>query len=565
MLAFHLTPVPTAKTPTLAQGPGGGSGTFSAQLAAFTTPAFNAPDDLANSTALGSSMAGHKPLTKANDSAAGNLAGAMAAAGQQAIPPAANSNASTNSASAPTGPVVDFTNGKVPIFTGTPTAATSQLAAPLGTGTTIALTAPTTAGQTKAGAASSLPTTAQVAAATSANAFALPPALAAQAQATTPTKPGAPPTVTTSQLGAAVATSAGAPQLPAVSAAPTRGASTTTPGSAITAQAATANTAATTGNNGSVPATPAPATGAAASAQTPPGAADLNARVVVGAASLTTQPNQAVNASSALMKPSDPNAGAIPPAAASSIAPAGKTQPPSGIAPATSNNSALGNNAASPDQAAQFHNAVTAADRSDTSNHDTSSDPQGNNPNQQPASAADPSTLAASAGATLAAQQSSAPSSPTIAPPTTLPAAYIAMPASDQVAAQLKQAVKIGANEIQIQLKPATLGAIDVKLNVTHDGRLTAVISADRSDTLNLLKQDSGNLQQALRDAGFNADSSSLSFNLSGGNAQTSQQNTPHQSAASGPTVLGTVRDNGSPPAAAYASRQHNGSVDIQV
>jgi flagellar hook-length control protein FliK len=564
MLALHLTPVPTAKTPTPAQVPGGGTGTFSAQLAAFTTPAFNAPDDLANSTALGGSMAGHKQLTKANDGAAGSLAGAMAAAGQQPIPLAANSNASTNGASA--GPSVDFTNGKVPLFTGTPTAATSQLAAPLGTGATIALTAPTAASQTKAGATSSLPATAQVAAANSAKAFALPPTLAAQAQANAQTKAAPPPTVTTSQLGAAVATSAGAPQVSSATAALTHGTSTTTPGNATTTQTATANTTATTGNNSSAPAAPTPANGAVASAQTPPGAADLNARVVAGAASLTAQPNQAVNASNALMQPHDPNAGAIPPAVASSVGPTGKTQPLSGIAPGKSDSSALGNISASPDQTAQFHNAVAATDRSNTPNNDTSSNPQGNGPNQQPANVVDPSTLAAPAGATLATQQSSAPASPTTsAPATALPAAYIAVPASDQVAAQLKQAVKIGANEIQIQLKPATLGSIDVKLNVTHDGRLTAVISADRSDTLNLLKQDSGNLQQALRNAGFNADSSSLSFNLSGGNAQTSQQNTPHQNTASGSTVLGTVGDNGSTPVAAYASRQHNGSVDIQV
>ena len=55
-----------------------------------------------------------------------------------------------------------------------------------------------------------------------------------------------------------------------------------------------------------------------------------------------------------------------------------------------------------------------------------------------------------------------------------------------------------------------------MKLNLTQDGRINAVISADRSDTLNMLKQDSGTLQQSLRDAGLNADSSSLSFNLRG-------------------------------------------------
>ena len=55
-----------------------------------------------------------------------------------------------------------------------------------------------------------------------------------------------------------------------------------------------------------------------------------------------------------------------------------------------------------------------------------------------------------------------------------------------------------------------------MKLDVDHDGRITAVISADRSDTLNMLQQDRATLPQALRDAGLQADSSSLSFNLRG-------------------------------------------------
>ena len=82
-----------------------------------------------------------------------------------------------------------------------------------------------------------------------------------------------------------------------------------------------------------------------------------------------------------------------------------------------------------------------------------------------------------------------------------------------------------GNNEIRIQLKPESLGTIDVKLTTAHDGRISAVITADRSDTLNMLKQDSGTLQQALQDAGLKADSNSLTFNLSGGNAQSFAEN----------------------------------------
>jgi hypothetical protein len=138
--------------------------------------------------------------------------------------------------------------------------------------------------------------------------------------------------------------------------------------------------------------------------------------------------------------------------------------------------------------------------------------------------------------------------------------ALIALPASEQVAINLKQALTTGSDEIQIQLKPASLGTIDVKLNVNHDGRLTAVISADRSDTLNLLKQDASQLQQSLRDAGFNADSGSLSFNLRG-DAQNFAQNAP----PSFPASAGPAVDFSTATAAIRAQRQHTGTLDIQV
>jgi flagellar hook-length control protein FliK len=138
--------------------------------------------------------------------------------------------------------------------------------------------------------------------------------------------------------------------------------------------------------------------------------------------------------------------------------------------------------------------------------------------------------------------------------------ALIALPASEQVAINLKQALTTGSDEIQIQLKPASLGTIDVKLNVNHDGRLTAVISADRSDTLNLLKQDASQLQQSLRDAGFNADSGSLSFNLRG-DGQSFAQNTP----PSLPASVGSTTDFAAATAAVRAQRQHAGTLDIQV
>ncbi len=89
-------------------------------------------------------------------------------------------------------------------------------------------------------------------------------------------------------------------------------------------------------------------------------------------------------------------------------------------------------------------------------------------------------------------------------------------PIADQIAVQIQKAAGAGGDRIQIQLKPAELGRVEIKMEMSHDGRLTAVISADKAETLDLLRQDSRQLLQTLNDAGLKADQQSLSFNLRG-------------------------------------------------
>ena len=142
------------------------------------------------------------------------------------------------------------------------------------------------------------------------------------------------------------------------------------------------------------------------------------------------------------------------------------------------------------------------------------------------------------------------------------------VPVGEQVALNLKQAMAADSNEIRIQLKPASLGTIDVKLNLTQDGRVSAVITADRSDTLNMLKQDSGTLQQGLRDAGLNADNGSLSFGLRGDSGQSFAQNSSQ--GGSGHSGGGYYRSSVADAligarSAAPAQRFHSGSLDIEV
>ena len=95
---------------------------------------------------------------------------------------------------------------------------------------------------------------------------------------------------------------------------------------------------------------------------------------------------------------------------------------------------------------------------------------------------------------------------------------------ADQVAVQIQRAAGQGSDKISIQLSPEELGRIDVKLEM-KDGKMHALISADRPETLDMLKQDARGLVQSLQNAGLQTDAGSLSFNLRGGDAQAQNQN----------------------------------------
>jgi flagellar hook-length control protein FliK len=85
---------------------------------------------------------------------------------------------------------------------------------------------------------------------------------------------------------------------------------------------------------------------------------------------------------------------------------------------------------------------------------------------------------------------------------------------AEQVSVQITKALNAGNDRISIQLKPADLGRVDVQMEVGQDGRVTAVVTADNKQTLDLLQKDSKQLQEALQQAGLQADDDSLNFNL---------------------------------------------------
>ncbi len=102
-------------------------------------------------------------------------------------------------------------------------------------------------------------------------------------------------------------------------------------------------------------------------------------------------------------------------------------------------------------------------------------------------------------------------------------------PVLEQVVFHVKSAVESGGSKIHIQLHPAELGKLDIKLEVDADGKTGITVTADNKNTLDLLQRDSRGLERALADAGLKADSGSLSFNLRGGEQEKGNDQAPSQ------------------------------------
>ena len=89
-----------------------------------------------------------------------------------------------------------------------------------------------------------------------------------------------------------------------------------------------------------------------------------------------------------------------------------------------------------------------------------------------------------------------------------------ATPPSEQIAVQIQRAAAQGQSRVQIRLHPAELGRIDVKMEVSDEGHVRAVLAVDKPETLDLMQRDLRALEKALQAAGLKTDSGSLSFNL---------------------------------------------------
>ena len=98
--------------------------------------------------------------------------------------------------------------------------------------------------------------------------------------------------------------------------------------------------------------------------------------------------------------------------------------------------------------------------------------------------------------------------------PSTLRQPYKPPTTMEQVSVHIQKAVSNGADKINIKLHPAHLGRVEVRLDIATDGQLSAIIMAEKPETLELLQRDIKGLEKALQQAGLDTNLNSFNFGL---------------------------------------------------
>jgi flagellar hook-length control protein FliK len=144
-----------------------------------------------------------------------------------------------------------------------------------------------------------------------------------------------------------------------------------------------------------------------------------------------------------------------------------------------------------------------------------------------------------------------------------------AQTAINSLAVQIARNVDLGINRFQIRMDPPELGRIDVKLEFGKDGRMTANLSVERPETLDLLVKDARALERALAGSGLNTDGDSLNFSLKDQSAnefadfaQDSESNSDTAQDADDESVVNSPLDQ---TIAAYRSLISSTAVDIRI
>lgn len=141
------------------------------------------------------------------------------------------------------------------------------------------------------------------------------------------------------------------------------------------------------------------------------------------------------------------------------------------------------------------------------------------------------------------------------------------LPAHEQVAVNIQRALREGSNRLTIQLSPAELGKIHVKLEIDEEKRVTAAVTVEKPSTLELLQRDVKGLERALQEAGLKMDGNDLSFNLGRQDSKEFSQETRQSGTAGFGNGAGEAPAEGDVPAGQAATLVDTaaGLVNVQI
>lgn len=98
---------------------------------------------------------------------------------------------------------------------------------------------------------------------------------------------------------------------------------------------------------------------------------------------------------------------------------------------------------------------------------------------------------------------------------TSIPQAGQSHPATQTVSAQLSKSAQAGdTRQITLQLDPAELGRVEVRLEFGQEKSVKAHLIVERPETLQLLQRDALALERALQNAGLETDSGALNYEM---------------------------------------------------
>lgn len=124
-----------------------------------------------------------------------------------------------------------------------------------------------------------------------------------------------------------------------------------------------------------------------------------------------------------------------------------------------------------------------------------------------------------------------------------------AAPVAAQVGREIVRRANGGATSFELRLDPADLGRVEVRMEVTRDHRVTAVITADNPQALTELARGARDLEQQLQSAGLQLSENGLSFDLRQG-AQGDRDKNDARSSAGGNGGEGAAQEQVAAPVA---------------